>query len=103
VDSWRGGGPGGTESYWGPALMPENPAGRVDVAVKRLAEFVTRAHIEPRFRGARIWDNGLRAIVETAVDESSAIPKNPITAVDVARFLGILKPVRRVRGGPGVR
>lgn len=72
--------------------MPEvtkGPRGRLDVLAVRLAEHVTKRHLEPRI-GVPLWDNGLGEIVETAVEESS-IPKRPVTAVDLARAAGILK------------
>lgn len=41
--------------------------------------------------GVPLWESGIRQVVETAVAESP-IPKQPVTPVDLARFLGILGP-----------
>lgn len=73
-----------------------NPSGRLDQGLVRLAELLCKGHVEPRVGGVRLWDNGLGAIVEAAVADS-AIPKEPISVVDLARHAGILG--RRRRGG----
>ena len=40
---------------------------------------------------------GLGSIVNTAIDESEAIPKTPMGPINLARHVGILKP-NRARG-----
>ena len=46
--------------------------------------------------GGPAWDAGLGEVVKVALHEAN-LP-NAMSAVDVARKLGVLKPVRRVNG-----
>lgn len=72
-----------------PALAPI-PPGRCDVAVLRLTEAVVRGAVEPVCGGLPLWQLGLGEIVEVCVARSG-IPSAPITAVGLARRLGLLR------------
>ena len=65
-------------------------------AAVRLAEAVTRTHVEKQCRNLPIWDGGLGAVVEEVVREAG-IPEEPCSAVQVARLLGILPAKARRR------
>jgi hypothetical protein len=69
------------------------PGVRLDLLLERFAEGVVRGAIEPRVRNVPLWDLGLGEVVTTAIRESR-IPSEPITAVRVARRLGILREVQ---------
>lgn len=72
-------------------MMPsQSPGVRVDLLVVRLAEGIVRGVVEPRLRNVPLWDAGLGEVVNAAIVESR-LPSRPVTAVDVARRLGILK------------
>jgi hypothetical protein len=71
-----------------------SPGVRLDLLLARVAEGVVRGAIEPRVRNVPLWDLGLGEVVTTAIKESR-IPAEPITAVLVARRLGILREVSR--------
>jgi hypothetical protein len=68
------------------------PGVRLDVLLERVAEGVVRGALEPRVRNLPLWDLGLGEVIATAIKESR-IPSEPITAVHVARRLGILRGV----------
>jgi len=73
-------------------LRNADPAGRVDVAFLRGAEALAR-----KLGGGRAWDLGLGDVAEVVV-ENMGLPREPLTAVDVARRLGLVpdrKPQRR--------
>lgn len=67
------------------------PGVRLDLLLSRVAEGVVRGAIEPRLRNVPVWDLGLGEVVETAIRER--VPSHPITAVHLARRLGILREV----------
>lgn len=71
-----------------PALAPI-PPGRCDVAVLRLSEAVVRGAVEPICGGLPLWQLGLGELVEVCVARSR-IPNTPVTAVSLARRLGLL-------------
>lgn len=86
-------------------IMNDDPRGRLDIAVVRLAEAVCKRGLGPA--GATAWDHGLGDIVEAVVVENG-VPSQPLTAVDLARAAGLLPPARtkrlagrRVHGGNG--
>lgn len=74
---------------------------RVAIRLDRLAvnalEMSIRRKLEPRCANLPLYDLGLGEVVEQFVAER--IPSTPVTMVDVAISLGILKKpgVRRVR------
>jgi hypothetical protein len=63
---------------------------RVDRFLSRLAEGVVRGAVEPRVKNLPLWDSGLGEVVDAFIAERG-VPARPITAVDVARRLGILQ------------
>lgn len=74
-------------------LPSSAPGVRLDLLLERIAEGVVRGAVEPRVRNVPLWDLGLGEVVTTAIRESR-IPAEPITAVHVARRLGILREVQ---------
>lgn len=71
----------------GVLVMPsENPQGRVDILLRRLAEFAVRK-IETRANMPGIWDNFAKPIVEEKVQEFEGMGP-----VEFARAIGFLKP-----------
>jgi len=79
-------------------LRGADPRGRIDVAVYRLLEQLTKKRIEPALKNKPLWDSGLGDLVEAAIIESGVLPSNPITARDVLRHLfGKPNPKRRLR------
>lgn len=68
---------------------------RVDVLLAGIAEHIVRK-LEPASK-LPLWDGGLGEVIKTAIAEESSIPKEPLTAVDLARRAGILKKERRAR------
>lgn len=76
-------------------LRDVDPAGRVDVALLRLGEQLTRRTLEPACGGAPLWDRGLGDVVEALIEENPSIPSRAFTAVDLARAVGVLPPAKR--------
>jgi hypothetical protein len=74
------------------SILDEDPRGRMDIAVVRLAEATCKRALGPA--GAVAWDHGLGDVVE-AVVVANGIPSKPLTAVDIARAAGILPPAPR--------
>jgi hypothetical protein len=72
-----------------PGISSQSPGVRIDLLLSRLAEGVVRGAIEPRLRNVPLWDSGLGEVVNMAIQER--VPLAPVTAVDVARRLGILR------------
>lgn len=70
-----------------PSLLDEPPFGRMDVATARGARALF-SHVEQN-TGLKLWENGLGEVVEELIREN--VPSREITAVDVARHLGILR------------
>lgn len=76
----------------------------VHASLERLAEMLITRRIEPavaaRLRGpgkqVKLWENGLGDVVHAAVAESR-LPQT-ISALDVARALGLLPRVKQVKG-----
>lgn len=67
-----------------------SPGVRIDLFLSRLAEGVVRGAVEPRMRNIPLWDLGVGEVVNAAIQESR-VPAEPVTAVMVARRLGILR------------
>lgn len=74
-------------------IMNDDPRGRMDIAIVRLAEATCKRGLGPV--GAAAWDHGLGDLVEAVVVENG-VPSKPLTAVDLARAAGLLP---RKRGG----
>lgn len=70
---------------------------RVDKLLLGLAEHTVKKGIEPRLGNAPLWEGGLGAVIETALNEGG-VSSQELTMVDLARKVGILK-----RGPRGVR
>ena len=77
-----------------PAEIQPSGGVRVDRLLSRLAEGVVRGAVEPRVKNIPLWDGGLGEVVDAFIAQQG-VPARPITAVDVARRLGILKGARR--------
>jgi hypothetical protein len=77
-------------------MMPNEQTGavglRLDTLLVRLAEGVVRQAVEPRVK-VPLWDAGLNEVVGQFVSQCG-VPSRPVTMVDVATRLGILKGVR---------
>lgn len=75
-------------------LTPKKPAVALDVAgtLKNMGELVVRRAVEPALGGVKLWDKGLGDVVGEMVDQCN-LPAS-ISAVDVARSLGLVKPKR---------
>jgi len=69
------------------SLRDVDPRGRIDVAVFRLLEMVTKKRLEPALKNRPLWDSGLGDLVDAAITESGVFPSQPITARDVIREL----------------
>jgi hypothetical protein len=63
--------------------------GIVGAAEKMLARF------HPN--GQKLWDGGLGEVIRKAVQQNPDIPKEDLTAVQLAERIGILKPERKRR------
>jgi len=73
-----------------PSILHQDPRGRLDVAMVRAGELLVR-RAELRV-GLPLWDGfGVGDFVEALVTERLRIPSRPLTLVDVARELGILR------------
>ena len=47
--------------------------------------------------GQKILDGGLKEVIHKAIDQNPEIPKQDLTAVQLAERMGILKPEKKVR------
>lgn len=71
------------------SILEQDPTGRLDIAAVRVAEVFVRGPLEKSVNGLPLWDMGLGQLVEALAVEH--LPGKPITAVAVARELGILR------------
>jgi hypothetical protein len=71
------------------SLVDQDFHGRPDVACAQAARMFVGG-IEQR-TGVSIWNRGLGDVVEALIVENG-IPSEPVSAVDLARKMGILKP-----------
>lgn len=78
-------------------MMPDDVGGRLDVALVRAGEFVFKSAVEPRLPFP-VWDRGVGEVFQKFVVERLRVPTVPVSAVDVARMVGILPAApRRLR------
>lgn len=77
------------------SILSEDPRGRCDIALVRMGELLVRNAVEPACGGVRLWDGGVGELVEAYVVEQLGVPTEPVTLVEIARNVGILKPRRR--------
>jgi hypothetical protein len=77
-----------------PSILTQDPRGRLDIALVRAGELLVKRAVEPRVN-LPLWDGfGIGEFVEALVTERLGVPSTPLTLVDVARELGILRRVR---------
>jgi len=69
-------------------LRDADPRGRVDVALYRLGEQVAKHAGRSDW-----WNGGLGEVIEAVIVESK-VPSQRVTAVDLARAVGLLQPKR---------
>jgi hypothetical protein len=72
-----------------PIVLAPIPPGRCDVALLRVTEALVRGAVEPALGGLPVWRLGLGELLELCVSRSG-IPSAPVTAVSLARRLGLL-------------
>ena len=78
------------------SILQDNPQGRADIAVLRVAEMIVRGPVEKVCNGLPLWDAGLGRVIEAVVVEH--FPGKPIDPVAVARELGLVKRQFRQNG-----
>jgi len=90
------------------SILEQDPKGRADIAVLRMAEMIVRGPVEKLCNGLPLWDAGLGQICEAIVTEQ--FPAKPIDPVEVARELGLVRrgvpanrPPKSGRGTTGQR
>ena len=71
------------------SILQDNPKGRADIAVLRMAEMIVRGPVEKTCNGLPLWDAGLGQVLEAVVVEH--FPGKPIDPVEVARELGLVR------------
>jgi len=74
------------------SILQDNPQGRADIAVLRVAEMIVRGPVEKCCNGLPLWDAGLGRVIEAVVVEH--LPGKAIDPVEVARELGLVRRSR---------
>jgi len=83
------------------SILQDNPKGRADIAVLRMAEMIVRGPVEKTCNGLPLWDAGLGQVLEAVVVEH--FPAKPIDPVEVARELGLVRRSTPAKGGDEFR
>lgn len=77
-------------------------SGRLDQLIIGCMELLCRGYVEPRIGNLPLWDRAVGPVVEQLVVDAG-VPAIPVTAVDVARMLGVLRPEpRAIAANPAV-
>jgi hypothetical protein len=72
------------------SILRDNPTGRMDIAIVRVAEMIVRGPMEKMCNGLPLWDFGVGRVVEAMVTQSG-VPSKPLDAMDVAHELGLVR------------